>query len=180
VLNIPYTLSSLPLGIIFSSVAYFSEPAAHKHLEEIIGNIRANREYLQTIDRDVLAKLVFNMLLFHVVCLKHEGFHEEREWRAIYAPTLGANAPVPGPSQLMKSSIEVVSGVPQVVYKIPLEASVSDQIEDLDFTRIFDHLIIGPTPYPEPIRRAFVDELTKAGIVNSDERVKVSGIPIRD
>src|ERR1017187_9716741 len=40
VLNIPYTLSILPLNIIFSSVAYFSESAAHEDLEEVIGNVR--------------------------------------------------------------------------------------------------------------------------------------------
>lgn len=179
VLNIPYTLSSLPLGIIFSSVAYLSESAAHKDLEEVIGNVRANREYLRTIGRDVLVRIIFNTFLFHVVCLKHEGFHEEREWRAIYAPTLGAYAPMPGPSQLIESSTEVISGVPQVVYKVPLDASVSDQIADLDFTQIFDHLIIGPTSYPWPIYSAFVGELTKAGVANSAERVRVSGIPIR-
>jgi len=179
VLNIPYTLSILPLNIIFSSVAYFSESAAHEDLEEVIGNVRANREYLRMIGRDALVRIIFNTFLFRVVCLKHEGFQEEREWRAIYAPTLGAYAPIPGPSRLMESSTEVVSGVPQVVYKVPLDASVSDQIADLDFTQIFDHLIIGPTPYPWPIYSAFVDELTKAGVANSAERVLVSGIPIR-
>jgi hypothetical protein len=180
VLKIPYTFSMLRLRIIFSSVAYFSKSDAHEHLEEVIRNVRANREYLQTIGRNDFAQLVFNMLLFHVVCMKHEGFHEEREWRAIYAPTLGAYQPLLGTSQLMESSTEVLSGVPQVVYKVPLDASVSDQIEDLDFTKIFDHLIIGPTPYPWPIYSAFVNELTKAGIANSAERVLVSGIPIRD
>jgi hypothetical protein len=179
VLNIPYTLSTLPLNIIFSSVAYFSESAAHEDMEEVIRNVRANREYLRTIPRDALVRLIFNMFLFRVLCLKHEGFHEEREWRAIYAPTLGAYAPIPGPSQLMESSTEVVSGVPQVVYKVPLDASVSDQIADLDFTQIFDHLIIGPTPYPQPIYSAFVDELTKAGVANSAEHVRISEIPIR-
>jgi len=179
VLNIPYTLSILPLSIMFSSVAYFSESAAHEHLEEVISNVLANREYLRMIGRDALVRMIFNTFLFHVICLKHEGFHEEREWRAIYAPTLGAYAPMPGPSRLMESSTEIVFGVPQVVYKLPLDASVSDQIADLDFTHIFDHLIIGPTPYSGPIYSAFVDELTRAGVANSPERVRVSGIPIR-
>lgn len=179
VLSIPYTLSSLPLSIIFSSVAYFSESAAHEDLGEVIGNVRANREYLRTVGRDALVKIVFNTLLFRVLCLKHEGFHEEKEWRAIYAPTLGTYAPMPGPSPLMKSSTEVISGVPQIVYKVPLDASVSDQIADLDFTQIFDHLIIGPTSYPWPIYSAFVDELTEAGVAKSPERVLISGIPIR-
>lgn len=179
VLSIPYTLSSLPLSIMFSSVAYFSESAAHEDLEEVIRNVRANREYLRMVGRDVLIKIVFNTLLFRVVCLKHEGFHEEREWRAIYAPTLGAYAAMPGPSRLMKSSTEVISGVPQIVYKVPLDASVSDQIADIDFTQIFDHLIIGPTSYPWPIYSAFVEELAKAGVADPAERVLVSGIPIR-
>jgi hypothetical protein len=124
------------------------------------------------IGHDALVGLVFMTLLSGVVCLKHEGFHEEREWRAIYAPKRWS-------SRLIESSTEVVSGVPQIVYKVPLDASVSNQIADLDFTQIFDHLIIGPTSYPWPIYSAFVDELTKAGVDNSADRVLVSGIPIR-
>ena len=141
-------------------------------MEEVIGNVHANRNDLCTISRDVLIRLVFMTFLSGVVCLKHEGFHEEKEWRAIYAPKRW-------PSPLMESSTEVVSGVPQVVFKVPLDASVSDQIADLDFTKIFDHLIVGPTPYPWPIYGAFVDELKKAGVANPEERVLVSKIPIR-
>ncbi len=172
VLSAPYTLSILALGLTFSPVMYLSKSAAHEVLEEVIGNIQANRDSLRTIDRDVLVKLVFTMLLSGVVCLKHEGFHEEREWRAICAPKRW-------PSPLMESSTEVVSGVPQVVYKVPIDGAVSDEIADLDFGQIFDRLIIGPTPYPWPIYGAFVDELTRAGIANSKDRVLVSGIPIR-
>ena len=180
VLSLPFSsLSTLPLKIIFSSVAYLSESAAHRDLEEVIGNVRANRDDLRMIGRDVLVELVFLTFLFRVVCVKHEGFHEEREWRAIYAPMLGPYASALGPSRLMESSTEVVSGVPQVVYKVPLDASVSDQVADLDFTQIFDHLIIGPTSYPWPIYSAFVDELTKAGLANAAGRVRVSEIPIR-
>jgi hypothetical protein len=48
------------------------------------------------------------MLLAGVTCLKHEGFREEREWRAIYCPRFY-------PSPLMGSDIEVIGGVPQLV-----------------------------------------------------------------
>ena len=173
VLSVPYnSLSTRALNLTFSPVAYLSESAAHKVLEEVIGNIRANCNFLRMIGRDALVRLVFMTILSGVLCLKHEGFNEEREWRAIYSPKRW-------PSRFIESSIEVVAGVPQMVYKVPLEASVSDQIADLDFTKIFDHLIIGPTSYPWPIYGAFVDELTKAGVANSAERVLVSGIPIR-
>ncbi len=173
VLSVPHSsLSTLALNLTFSPVAYLSEFAAHKVLEEVIGNVCANRDFLRTIGRDALVRLVFMTILSGVLCLKHEGFHEEREWRAIYSPKRW-------PSRLIETSIEVVAGVPQVVYKVPLDVSVSDQITDLDFTQIFDRLIIGPTSYPWPIYGAFVDELTKAGVANSAERVLVSGIPIR-
>jgi hypothetical protein len=107
-----------------------------------------------------------------IVCLKHEGFHEEREWRAIYTPKRW-------PSPLMQSSTEVVAGVPQVVYKVPLDGSASPLIADLDFTQVFDRLIVGPTPYPWPIYGAFVEALKATGVPNAEERVFVSNIPIR-
>jgi hypothetical protein len=79
----------------------------------------------------------------------------------------------------MTSSIEVVGGVPQIDYKIPLDGSVSPLVADLDFGQVFDRLIVGPTQYPCPIYGAFVEALKATGVTNADERVFVSGIPIR-
>jgi hypothetical protein len=76
VLSVPYpSLSTLALGLMFSPVAYLSESAAHKGLEEVNGNVRANRDYLRVIGHDALVRLVFMTFLSGVVCLKHEGFH---------------------------------------------------------------------------------------------------------
>jgi hypothetical protein len=107
-----------------------------------------------------------------IVCLKHEGFHEEREWRAIYTPKRW-------PSLLMQSSTEIVAGVPQVIYKVPLDGSASPLIADLDFAQVFDRLIVGPTPYPWPIYGAFVEALKATGVPSAEERVFASNIPIR-
>jgi hypothetical protein len=112
------------------------------------------------------------MLLAGVTCLKHEGFREEREWRAIYCPKFYQ-------SPLMESAIEVVGGVPQLVYKLPLDATASPPLADLDFSRIFHRLIVGPSPYPWPMYDAFREALTKAGVTDSQDRVWTSGIPIR-
>ena len=68
-----------------------------------------------------------------------EGFREEREWPAVYSPNRESSA-------LMKSSTEVVWGVPQKIYKIPLDGTVSEAIKDLDLARLFDRLIIGAIP----------------------------------
>jgi len=141
VLRIPFaSMSGLHLALTFSPVAYLSESSAHGVIDEVVANVRANRDYLRTLKREFLSNLVFQIFVAGIVCLKHEGFHEEREWRAIHTPKRWS-------SPLMESSTEVVAGVPQVVYKAPLDVSVSPLLADLDFVGVLDRLIVGPTPY---------------------------------
>ena len=173
VFTVPWFSSgSLALNLLFSPVAYLTEPSAQNLLIEVIENVRKNCDFLRTVDRAILVRTAFLMLLANVVCHKHRGFHEEREWRAIYAPKRW-------PSSLMESSTEVIGGVPQIVYKIPLDSAVSEILADLEFSRIFDRLIIGPSPYPWPMYEAFVAALTKAGVTEPEKRVIASDIPIR-
>jgi len=160
------------LNLMFSPVAYLTEAQAHDELHTVIENIRTNGEYLRSLDRSVVVGIVFNTLVAAVACLKHEGFREEREWRVIYAPKRS-------PSALMESSTEVVEGVPQIVYKAPLDATVSDALSDLELARMFYRLIIGPSPYPWVMYEAFVAALGQAGVANAGSRVFVSNIPIR-
>jgi hypothetical protein len=79
----------------------------------------------------------------------------------------------------MKQSTEVIAGIPQLVYKIPMDARESPEIADLDFAKLFDRLIVGPSPYVWPMHEAFVDALLKAGVQNPAQRLIPSGIPIR-
>jgi hypothetical protein len=107
---------------------------------DVTENIEFNVDFLRSIGRQKLIDAVFDMFWAGVTCLKHEGFWEEREWRAIYTP-------MPHPS-LMEAETKVIAGVPQIVYKVPLDVAVSDALADLDLSRMFDRLIIGPSPYP--------------------------------
>jgi hypothetical protein len=115
---------------------------------------------------------VFAMLLGAVTCLKHEGFKEEREWRATYTPKRAQ-------SPLMIPSTQVIGGVPQIVYEIPLDNKVSPALAELDLASMFDRLIIGPSPYPWVMYEAFVNAVTKLGVADAGERVYGSGIPLR-
>lgn len=134
VLRFPFvSISAVSLALNFSPVAYLPESGAHGIIDEVIANVQANRDYLRTLKREGLVYLVFHMFASGIVCLKHQGFHEELEWRAVYTPKRWSSA-------IMESSTEVVAGVPQIVYKVPLDGSVSPQIADLDFARVFDRL----------------------------------------
>ena len=57
--------------------------------------------------------------------------------------------------------------------------NVSEDLADIDMTRIFDRLIIGPSPYPWVMYQAFVAALAEIGVPDASNRVFVSDIPIR-
>ena len=162
------------LNLLFNPVAYLREDEVHASLLAVIENIRTNADYLGTLSRETILNSVFTMLLAGVTCLKHEGFKEEREWRAIYSPYRAS-------SQLMGSSIQVVGGVPQIVYQIPIDSAVSSELAEADLTQIIDRIIIGPSPYGFPLYDAFRTALVEAGIPLEVARDSVvsSGIPIR-
>lgn len=174
VLNVPrYLAGQSQLGIMFSPVAYLRQNEVHQQIEAIAASIDKNIEFLKTVHHEIIVYILFNMLLSAVVCLKHRGFHEEREWRVIYNPDRGR-------SPLMETSTEIISGIPQTIHKLPLDKSVGEGLAALDFARMFDRLIIGPTPYPTVIYEALTTALMLAGVNNAGLRVTTSGIPIRN
>jgi hypothetical protein len=173
VFKIPWiTPGSESLKLLFSPVAYHTADEVQAIIYEVIHNIGSNSEFLRSLDKQQIVGSVFNMLLCGVTCQKHEGFQEEREWRAIYSPKMN-------PSDLMKSSSEIIQGIPQIVYQLPLDVTLSPSLADLDIGVIFDRLIIDPSPYPVAMSEAFVELLTKAGVPEAHRKVVASHIPIR-
>ncbi len=168
------TQAARKLCLTFAPVAYFSQAKMQEQLDEVIANINAERKYLSEISTDLLKGLIFTTLLASHVGVKHEGFHEEREWRATYGPLRWQ-------SEIMVRlmSIRAPSGVPQRIYQIPLDVSVDADLAELDFARVFHRLIIGPSPYGIAMEDAFIRELQRAGVKNAGERIVRSDIPIR-
>jgi hypothetical protein len=160
------------LNIFFGPVVYLTENDYHKEFCHILDNIATNPELLRSVDRSKIVTIIFNMFLIGTVCLKHCGFREEQEWRVMHFPSLW-NSP------LMKSETKVIGGVPQKIYKLPLDTTVAPALAALDFSCIFDRLIIGPTEYSWAMYEAFSETLSNIGIQDAYKRVCVSNIPIR-
>jgi hypothetical protein len=160
------------LNVTFSPVSYFSQDETHAVMQEVIDNVKTNGAFLSSVERNRVIASVFNMFLDAVTCRKHEGFREEREWRAIYSPTMRA-------SKLMEFSTEIIEGIPQPIFKVPMDAAASPELADIDIARIFDRLIIGPSQFPEVMRQAFATALANAGVSKATDRVFISNIPIR-
>jgi hypothetical protein len=72
-----------------------------------------------------------------------------------------------------------VAGVPQFVFKLPLDAAVSADLADIDLGKMLDRLIVGPSQYPFVMWSAFVKALEDAGVAEPEKKVFISGIPIR-
>ena len=89
VLQVPlFPASTDQLNVLFSPVAYMNQDKVHATFHTVIENVRRHTELLRTLDRQTIVSWVFFMLMIGVVCVKHEGFLEEREWRAIYTPSV--------------------------------------------------------------------------------------------
>jgi hypothetical protein len=173
VFSVPwYSGASEALNVMFSPVIYLNKDEAYNEINEVISNVQAHHKFLSSVDRLVLLGQVFNMLVTSVTCFKHEGFGEELEWRLLYAPNRS-------PSPLVKYDTEIIRGIPQIVYKMPLDVTVSNSLADLDISRLFDRLIIGPSQFSVAQYDAFVDTLKNAGVPDAEKRVFISGIPIR-
>jgi hypothetical protein len=176
VLSIPFASTiAEKLRVIFSSVGYLSQDKVCDELRRVITNIRTHSAILMKLKQEEVFGFAFIMFLAGVTCLKHEGFHEEREWRALYFPQL----PLLPASPLMQSITAVIGGVPQTIFTLPLDKNVTPDVADIDLAKILDRLIIGPTQYGEPMRQAFVQALQKLGVSDAKNRVVVSSIPIR-
>ncbi|MES1147023.1 MAG: DUF2971 domain-containing protein [Solimonas sp.] len=171
IVSVPWFSNGVQLlKLIFSPVGYLTDSEVAQEFDSVIENIRTNADFLNNVsNREWIAGIVYVMFLSAVTCLKHCGFREEREWRLIH----GA---FPLFSDLMEHSIECINGIPQRVFKLPLEANISPE---LDFTQVFDRIVIGPTQYPIAMHGAFTAKLTEAGVPDAASKVFISDIPIR-
>ena len=160
------------LKIYGSPVAYFDAKKFTEKFGEVVNNIEKEPDFIKQQSREEIKGRIFRMLAFAAVCTKHPGFTEEVEWRVIHFPWWES-------SPHLKKEIEVVQGVPQPVYKIPLEDIPEAGLFGFTIPALIDRIIIGPTRDPLATVEAFADVLAKAGVEQPYKKIFVSDIPLR-
>lgn len=174
VFNVPSaSQAAINLNLRFCPVAYLTDDEQKDLIPEVVKNIRKDVQFLQSVGKQEMVGWIFSMLLVGVTCLKHEGFQEEREWRVVHCPDFDVK------SKLITSSVEPINGIPQLIYKLPLDKSIDPILEDIDFSKIFDRLIIGPSQFSIAMSAAFVNALSEIGVPEASKKVFASHIPIR-
>lgn len=165
-------LENPKLGIVASPVAYWTDQQVEAELDRVADRIRENEDFVFSLGRDWTKATIFALFRFLVLCTKHPGFEEEREWRIIASPQMM-------PSPITKQSIEAIGGHPQIVQKIQLRDIPEIGIAGIDLSTILSRIIVGPCEYPFAVAAALT-ELT-ARVFESSPRptIQVSQIPLR-
>jgi hypothetical protein len=161
------------LNIILCPALYYNDQNIDQELLNIIDNITSNIEFLKALKKETIKGTIIMSLTMLAICLKHEGFKEEQEWRLIHLPKVAQ------PNSLITNTIECINGIPQVVYKLPLENSPENEVHSVSIKELIDKVIIGPTDYPLPLLDAFSITLENAGIEKPFDKIIISGIPLR-
>lgn len=170
--NTPMVAVTNLLSVYSIPVMYLTQEAFNDRLKQITNNILINRKYLQALGKDTLATFIHQMLFLTAIGTKHPGFMEEQEWRLYYRPNQE-------PSELMKERIEVLGGVPQTLYALPLKHDPEHGLFGADIPSLLDRIIVGPTQYPYVSVRAFKKLLATKAVPDYESKVFASDIPLR-
>ncbi len=159
------------LAAYSSPVVYLDDQRFEERFAQIAKNISDETTFLRSQERENIVNRIFHMLRFATLSTKHPAFAEEREWRVLYGPSLEESA-------YITREIVSLSGVPQLIYKLPLE-NIAKVGLLAAIPHIFDRIIIGPTQFPIVLGVAFQQLLTDAGVNDADKRISISRIPLR-
>jgi hypothetical protein len=160
------------LGAYTSPVVY-TEPEEFTTLfDRACDLLGASKEFIAGQHREDVAIDLYEMLHFAVLSTKHPAFEEEAEWRIIHAPYHEASA-------RLKPATETIRGVPQIVYKLPLQNVPEDGLNGLDLAESLDRIIIGPSNNPIELSFVFHEALLRRGVTNPYDKIVISNVPLR-
>jgi hypothetical protein len=85
--------TAIQTGVINSPVAYFTAAKIQETLNVISANVHRHMDVVKTYPREDLQSIILNVYSMAVMCNKHYGFEEEREWRVITYPPITNASP---------------------------------------------------------------------------------------
>jgi Protein of unknown function (DUF2971) len=170
--NGPFLRSTDALRAYTSPVAYISAEAFELEFIKLFESIKSNHSALLNFGEEYVLEQLFSSFKSAVLCSKHPGFREEREWRVIYSPALAK-------SDRLLADVKSIGGTPQPIYKLPLKNVIDENLFGIELNQLIERVIIGPTSFPQAIREAIVLKLKEKNVEDAERKVIVSDIPLR-
>ena len=161
------------LGLFGSPVRYCDPEDYIGIFKGIVLGMEKHIEYIKTLEREKLMAIGCNILYSSILCTKHPGFIEEREWRVIKTPGMHAS------SITISPTIETISGIPQQVLKLQLKQYPGEKSLDLSIPNLLKNIIIGPCEHPLIVYNAFKQLLEQKGVPDPEKKIIISTIPLR-
>lgn len=169
----PFLRPSDALQAYTSPVAYLDGQQFSFQFEQLLSGFEEGNAILSSMSEDQLLASLFEVFRMAVLCTKHPGFAEEKEWRIIYSPSLNE-------SLRIKPDLFTFDGVPQRIFKIPLQNIPEEGLYGLNVNEVLERVIIGPTEFAIEIREALGVVMESKGIKDALGMIWISDIPLRN
>ena len=177
--NSPFLDENAYPGIYSLLVHYWNQSDFNSELSKVAKLIDDNNCIFENETESLIEQGIYSLLLSTAIGTKHPGFEEEMELRVFTIPSIHFTIPsIHGTCGKIVKRIVTIHGVPQEVVILSLIRDPDNGVQ-LDIPSILDNIIVGPTPYPFSMQKAFVQVLEKVGVGNPRDRVSVSEIPLR-
>ena len=168
----PFFTASDALGAYSSPVAYHTSDSFSEEFEKLVIRVRDNAEFLRSQAAGWVFGQMCHVLHYAMLCTKHYGFCEEREWRIVRSPAFNK------PSALSES-VMTIAGIPQKVLALELKDDAANGLVGIEIPSLLDRLIIGPTQQPVAVGDALATLLKDAGVLDPYAMIVFSDIPLR-
>ena len=168
----PFLCDSGALEAYTSPVFYGNPSQFNLVFESFVEGLSDQFTLLKKIGWRTLSPWFHEAFRSAVLSTKHPGFKEEREWRVLYSPHRALK-------DRLHPAIVEIDGTPQRIFKLPLKSYPDEGLVGMEPTELLDRVIIGPVEFPYDVRDAFVESLQGVGVTDAEDRVVISGIPLR-
>lgn len=177
----PFLTETNALNAFSNPVSYATPAAFAENFEEVVIGAEQNLDQLVRLGGAFLYESLITACRFAVQSTKHPSFREEREWRVIYAPTLLQRKGLLTEAQMAKIPTEILTlnGAPQRIYAIPFVDYPDEDFTGATIPELIDRILIGPSPDSYHIAQAFIAELSRCGVEDAEQKVVVTGVPLR-
>lgn len=162
--------------LIIARVHYASTEQRNQWLANLVERFASLLSIANVSDDQlhVPAYYLFVRIKLFALFSKHDGFHEEREWRVVYDPDRDEGKRL---APMFHYSLGPRGAELRLRYKIPPMDGVSDP--DLSLKKLVDRIILGPSISSILAQRAVTRMLERAGKYDMADRVIASSIPFR-
>ncbi|MDP2782170.1 DUF2971 domain-containing protein [Devosia sp.] len=160
------------LGAYASPVGYHTLQSFSAAFERLIERAEKSFDFLVEQGAEQIYAELCHTLHFAMLCTKHEGFRDEREWRIVRSPAF--NTPL-----TLSARVEVIGGVPQTILALALKDQPNLDLVGIEVPKLVKRVIVGPSKHPLLVAEALATCLKASGVQSPENIIAFSDIPLR-